>query len=230
MTTMLEMAPTRRIAVVEDNDDTRETLCSLARKGGMEPLRYGDGEPEELQAIVERICSSADYALTDLRLRDGWDVDFDGAVLASELYKKGIPTVVVSEFTDDDAVTVLRPHRRYLPSVLQAGAVTVPEAIRGPLELCRQELAGDVPRNRRAWRAVIRVERVVAQQGDILLQVVIPEWDLVTRVGLPLSMLPAHMQRRATEGKRLVAMVNTDAETADEIFFSHFEDILEEKS
>jgi CheY-like chemotaxis protein len=211
----------QKVAVVDDNPDNRATLCSLANHGGMTAIAIDAAD--DLDRMVAQIRAKADVAITDLRLSESWPVSFDGAELAAALFRLTFPVVVVSEYAQDDAETVLRTHRRFLPAVVPADAATTIDAIRQPLTACSEELAGHVPRSRRAWRSLVRVEGITVRQGKQLLEVVVPEWDPNRRVRFPLAMVPVTLHPTAAAGKRLFAKVNTDAESPDELFFYDFE-------
>ncbi len=221
MSTLQTKQTKTRIAIVDDNSDNRDTLCSLVNQGGW--VAVAIDQPAGIPGLVEHIRAHADVALTDLRLSESWAVNFNGAELAEALFLKRFPTVVVSEYAQDDAETVLRLHRRFLPAVVPADVATTFEGIHDPLEQCAKELEGHVPRGRRPWRSLIRIEGVAGRQGERLLEVVVPEWDPSRRVRFPAAMLPAHLRAAATAGKRLFAMVNTDAPSSDALFFYDFE-------
>lgn len=217
---MVTAAPPR-LAIIDDSPDNRQALMGLAKQAGYLPYEVEDALP--LDDLVERVMENANAALTDLRLSESWNVPYNGAQLAARLFTLRLPTILVSEYANDDADTVIRLHRKNLPEVLRADAVTSAAELRVPLRHCSEELDGRVPVHRRAWRALARVTARYSARGEALIEVVVPEWDSLTPVRLPVDLIPSEHHHRLVSGFRFFSRINTDARTAEEVFFDGFE-------
>lgn len=215
------MAAPSRLAVVDDSPDNRQALMGIAEDAGYEAFEVGKALP--LDELIDAIKKNASAALTDLRLSESWNVSYDGAQVAAQLFTLRVPAVLVSEYASEDADTVIRLHRRYLPEVLRADAVTSAAELRGPLRRCCEELDGRIPAHRRPWRALARVTAQHSIRGEPLIEVVIPEWDAAQPIRLPVELIPPAHRHRLTDGFRFFSRINTDARTAEEIYFDGFE-------
>lgn len=210
-----------RLAIIDDSPDNRQALMGLAKGAGYEPYEVQNALP--LEALIRSVTMNANAALTDLRLSESWDVQYNGAQLAARLFTLSVPTILVSEYAGDDADTVIRFHRKNLPEVLRAEAVTSPAELLEPLRHCVDELAGRVPVHRRPWRALVRVTARLNIRGESLIEVLVPEWDPLNPIRLPLNLMPVEYHSRLVTGFRFFSRINTDARTSEEIYFDGFE-------
>lgn len=220
---MLALAAKKRTWILDDDPDSRTSLALLAGHVGMSAKPVASA-PLSADAFVKAVKADDGMVITDLRLSESWPgLSFDGAEIASLCYRQGIPAVLVSHFAEVDSDSVIRPHRRNIPSVVPADEIDG-TVLSGALKLCRDEISGTFARSRRPWRALVRVEEVGRTIGDTtLVGVVVPEWHPHELVRLPISMMPAELRAKVTPGMRCFASVNTDAESRAELFFDEWE-------
>jgi hypothetical protein len=93
-----------------------------------------------------------------------------------------------------------------------------PSSLIAALERCESEVRGSVPQSRRRHRTLVRIDRV---QGD-LVDAFVPAWNPNQAIRFPVSIIPVGHRANLRADNRFFAMVNTDATTADDLFFENF--------
>lgn len=209
----------KRVLVVDDDADAREALSYPIEDLGITPVME-DGPIESPEQFVEGAAQRAQAVVCDYRLKtSGAYSKFDGDELLAACFRRGIPGLLYTQYTD--VVTEMdRRLRRFIPSLLKTSSPK-PADILAALGRCRDELDGSVHPARSPWRTLIRVVDV-CDDGDYC-HVVVPGWSYDQVIRLYLRDLPEAIRPRITKGAYLHAKVNIGAHSFDELYFDEWE-------
>lgn len=208
-----------RILVVDDDVNARQGYGYPIEDLGLTPI-FQKKPLGELKIFMSGLRRKADAVFSDYRLRiqSGY-ARFDGDVLVAECYRKGIPAILCTTYTDVDS-HLNRENLRYIPVLLRTNDPP-PEVIRDGYAKCIDELKGNFLPSRKAWRTLIRVYDVDTSQHEC--HVVIPGRNLEEKITLRLNDLPSNIKDQVTPDKRFHAQVNLGAESFRELYFTNWE-------
>lgn len=216
-----------RISLIDDEDQVREAYSYPVEELGMESV-LEDGPIHDMSDFVRGIRERTDAAICDhhLRqraLRDGGVYSrYDGAELVTELYRSDFPAILCTRYRD--RIEELRRHRRFVPVLLHPDELS-PDAIARGLEVCVQELSGNISANRRPWRSLVRVADVdnsISEENPFV-EFVVPAWDPNTVVRISKSELPDGFLEQIGPQMRCHAKVNLGAENHDDLYVYDWE-------
>ena len=208
-----------RILVVDDESEARVGFGYSVEDLGLTPVDEA-GPINDLGRFVAELESKADAVLCDYRLKtQGAYSRFNGDAIVAECYRRGIPGVMCTMYTDV-FVEMSRMDRRYIPSVIKTNSPDPGDVIRSLL-FCREEIRGVFHPARKPWRALVRIEDVV-EDADYCYAVV-PTWNPHQAIRLALGDIPASIRPNVTAGFRLFAQINTGADSSDDVYFSEWE-------
>jgi CheY-like chemotaxis protein len=211
----------RRVAVVDDNQDSAAVVGLTLEDAGFTPVLLG-GPFTSVGELVDKITGSADAAVCDHRLRPRAYAPFDGAEVVACLYKKRIPAILVTQFSNMDADLVIRSFRRHIPVLLhrdQADASGIIEAF----DLCDSELAGRLPEARRPVRTLVRIISVSTNGGVLAVDAIVPQWNPYEAIRFAGTLVPQHLHGQLATSKHLLARVNVGAKRQEDLFLEEFE-------
>jgi CheY-like chemotaxis protein len=217
----------RRVAIVDDNPDSRRHLARVTTLAGFEPalLENHYPKPDDLFQAIRAV--NAGRALCDNRLREGNYAGFDGALAVDALYQRRFPAILVTDYTAPD-INTIRLHRRRIP-VLVPGSELRPERITRGFEQIEQEIMHDqLPLSRRPRRALVEVDEIIQGPRGNLLTVFVPRWREHEAIVLPQEILPKFLRGSVRRGTILIASINTEAERSEDLFFEEFELVPDE--
>ena len=136
MTAITELEQIKRIAIYDDQPDSRESLCEIVHDSGFIPVAI-DIPFQSFEDCMFAI-KKFDAALFDHRLSEGNFGNFKGAKAVAYLYKDHFPAFLVSAWTDGDPED-LQVYRKYLPWVVAKKDIET-EHITDGLEVCLGEI------------------------------------------------------------------------------------------
>ena len=213
----------KKIAIIDDDDETRETAAIDVEDMGLEPILIV-GEGLSIADIIHQIQEAkVDAVISDHRLSPGNLSSCTGANILSELYTLKYPSLLVTQFLDIEADVGIRKYRDKLPSVIGRGNQT-PELMAKLLEASKYEIENGPPAHRQPHRAIIRVESLSIEDNCDVIDGVITTWSNDTAVRFPVDSLSADVKAEVEAGiiskknPRLMAFVNTGGSTAQELF------------
>lgn len=217
----------RRVAIIDDNPNSRRHLARITALAGFEPAAL-ESHYAKLDDLFQAIRAiGAGRALCDNRLREGNYAGFDGAVAVDALYRQRFPAILVTDYTAPD-INSIRLHRRRIP-VLLPGTELLPKRILEGFEQIDQEIIQkQVPLTRRPRRALIEVEEIVDGPRGRLLTVFVPRWREHEAIVLPQEIIPEAFHTNVKQGTILIASINTEAERSEDLFFEDFELVPDE--
>jgi hypothetical protein len=219
---LLTSRPAQRIAVVDDREDERELKGIELQHAGLEPHSIS-GQFQRVADLVEKIVERADAAVCDHYLQPADYASFYGAELVAALYRRRFPAVLISQFIDQDYDVSIRKWRHWIPVILSKDQADPDQVIRG-LDICRREHLGEFIPSRQACRTLVEVVRKSSEAGQTVIDVLVPTWNSRQPVRLPISLIPATLRRKVDIGTRLIAKVNTGAESSADLYFFDFEE------
>lgn len=122
------MSAIKKVAVIDDDDEAAETIIGALEDGNFAAFRQS--AHESIEELVDAIVTNSDAAVCDHRLRYGGFADVSGADLAARLVLRQHPTILVTQYLDQDADIAIRSYRPHLPVVLRREDANEPEELR----------------------------------------------------------------------------------------------------
>lgn len=207
----------RRVAVIDDSDDAASTMINVLEDGEFDAYRQGPaGSIEEL---VEQIVANSDAAVCDHRLRYGGFQDLSGADLASRLVQREHPTILVTQYLDQDADISIRRFRQHLPVVLKRENADEPEELRNAFARCLLEIGKGRRDDRKPQRTLLRVLFKMKINDDTVIDALVDGFNAKDAVRFPLSLVHEDDRDRISEGDTLTALTNLRAEEQVDLYF-----------
>jgi len=207
------------ILVVDDESEARTGFGYSVEDLGLTPVEE-EGPIGHLQGYVAKVRTKADAVLCDYRLRTrGSYSRFNGDAIVAECYRRGIPGVICTMYTDV-FIEMSRVERRFIPSVIRTNSPDPDEVIRSLL-FCRDEIHGIFHPARKPWRAMVRIEDV-AEDADYC-HAIVPTWNPHQAIRLSLQDIPESIRPSIAPGFRLFAYTNVGADNSDDVYFSKWE-------
>ena len=208
-----------RILVVDDDEGARDGFGYPIEELGITPVSE-PGPITDLGRFVDGIPDKAQAIICDYRLKaDGTYSSFNGDEVVAACYRRGIPGLLCTQYTDV-VVEMNRRWLRFIPALLKTSSPS-PQDIRASLHRCQEELAGSVHPARRPWRTLVRVRDAEAEAG--LCHVIVPAWNAHQAIRLYFHDIPGEIVPRMTAGARLHAKVNIGARSFEDVYFDEWE-------
>ena len=201
------------VAVVDDEAESRESI------GWM--LSDSDLEMRELEGPLTTVTDTQDQVLganaviCDHYLSSKNYAQFTGAELVSGCIKSGFLAVLCTRFLSSD-IDDIRSLLRYIPIVRRPDELKEPNELYEAFTLCAEELDGNVPPERKVWRAQVVVERIESPYFDVS----VPSWPLEESVRLRFVDIPSEIEPEIKIGYRTYVGANLGAQTSDQLFIS----------
>jgi hypothetical protein len=215
------------VAVVDDVAEDADLTAILVREAGFVPVVISPPPPsiDELLAWIRR---DAKALVCDQRLAGRANVAYYGAEVVARSNEGHVPAVLITTYADVEAHSIRR-WRSGIPRLLRRGRESDPDTIFEALIQADKEVGGDYEPHRRAYRTVVRIEQVRTVEGNRVAEVVIPAWNPLEVVEIPLDLIGSDVAGPDSElpGKRFMAYVNIYARAANELYFRDFEEAPE---
>ncbi len=209
------------IAIIDDEQESRSSLALTVRQTGRESVEF-DRAPTSTDEFVHRIRDSAEAAICDHRLDVGdFGATFTGAQLAAQLYDADVPAILVSEYVSTDLPDI-RMYRRKMPVLVHADQYDE-ESIEEGLRLCERELADGPSFDRRPFRALVHVKRLVEFGSRRMVSAFVPDWNERAAISFPDELIDESLRSTLKEDVRYWAQVNTGASKAEDLYLDGFE-------
>lgn len=219
MSFRVENTTIERISIIDDDEVARDSYGFSVEELG--PMAVKESGPlRDLQGFLKQLHSQVDAVICDYHLRKiGHYATFDGDEVVVGCYKKRLPAVLCTFYTDVD-VDLLRSRRRYIPSLLKPDEFS-PESVASGLERCFSEFSGRFQPSRKPWRTLVRVEEVERERG--FFYVIVPGWNPRKKIRVSIEDLSDDIQRLVEPDKRFHAQVNVGAENHEDLYFDEWE-------
>ena len=208
----------RRVLVVDDDPGVREVYEFALEELKLEAV-FEAGPLRDVAVALRSLRRKADALVCDYHLRKRNYSLFDGDLFVAESYKRGVPGLLCTSYNDFD-ITLMRTKRRFIPSLVKAEEVN-PDNIVRAFTRCIFEREGRFDPSRKPWRALVRVEEVVAEQEYCY--VVVPAWRPEEKIRLFFDDLAPGVRGKLREGLRFHAEVNIGVDRTEELYFANWE-------
>ena len=206
-----------RVVIVDDEPAAREAYGYPVEELRLEPILV-PGPVGTTQSFIARMKPS-DVIVCDYHLKKHSYASCNGDVLVAECFKAGIPGMLCTTFTDVD-VTIRRDCLRYIPALVKTNSLE-PDAFIDGWRDCVSEMSGTFRPGRRPWRTLVRIADVDDQGGYF--HAVVPAWSPRQKVRLYCDSVPEDIRGLLRPDKRFHALVNTGAESDEDLFFDSWE-------
>ena len=205
-----------RALIIDDDPHARESYEYAIEELELQPHPV-EGPLPDLPSFIATLQTS-DVLLCDyhLRKRSGY-ATCDGDQLIAECYKAKVPGVLCTTFTD---AILRRDCLRYIPGLIKDGNPN-PEDLRRAWDRCLRELNGSFEPWRQPWRTLVRVDEVDHDRQFVY--VIVPPWRARQKIRIDMVSLPQEIRDRVGPDRRFHAMVNTGAESHEDLFFAQWE-------
>ena len=219
-----------RVAVVDDREGQAETAAGIAEEADLVPSIFSEaaGAFSTTNQLLEEVRSAGcDAVICDHRLSQTGFASFTGAEFVANLFREGIPGVLLSTFSAIDSETSIKLHRAEIPSLMDRSALD-PDELVAALKRCESELAGEIAPERRLWRTLVRIENVSSESEIPVVDAVVHTWNPDRAVRFPLDLIEDRNIRRGLATglglpMRLFAQVNIGCRSESELYFREFE-------
>jgi hypothetical protein len=210
-----------RVVIIDDSADSRETLS--------DELRFAQFTPQALSGpfltkddLVKIVGDQADAVVCDHHLNTRNYAPCSGAEVVATWYERHIPSVMVSKWIKAD-IDQIRRYRRHVPVLLTPEEASDTGRIAKGFEICIEEFRDNFLPSRKPWKTLIRIEDVDITTKPPMVYAVIPGWNSNEIVRFPIDIIPKELHQVVAPGERFFALVNTGAETQEELYFEQFE-------
>lgn len=204
-----------RAIIIDDDPAARDSYEYAIEDLNLKP-RQIKGPLNNLSAFIDAI-EPTDVLLCDYHLRKHSYASCDGDQLLAQCYRAKIPGVLCTTFTD---TTLRRDRLRYIPALIKTG-VLEPDVLVSAWGRCVSELNGNFEPSRRPWRTLVRVVEV--NQERKIVYVVVPAWHARQKIRIDMDGLPKIIRNLVEPDRRFHALVNTGAESHEDLFFDTWE-------
>ena len=219
-----------RVAVVDDREGQAETAAGIAEEADLVPSIFSEtaGTFDSTDQLLKLVYSDGcDAVICDHRLSQTGFASFTGAEFVANLFREGIPGVLLSTFSAIDSETSIKLHRAEIPSLIDRSALD-PDELLTALRRCESELAGQVAPERRLSRTLVRIESTSSESEIPVLDAIVHTWDPNHAVRFPLDLIedPDIRDAFTTSHRtptRLFARVNIGCRSESELYFRDFE-------
>lgn len=202
------------VAVVDDDAESRRSIGWTLSDSGLE-MKELDGPLRNVTDTRHQVYLEANALICDHYLSVSNYAQFGGAELVSECIRSGSLAILCTRFLWPD-IDDIRSLLRYIPVVRRSDELNEPEELYEAFALCAEELDGNVPSDRKIWRAQIVVERIERPYFDVS----VPSWQLEETIRLRLEDTPHEVRSKIGIGFRMHVWANLGAETSDRFFIT----------
>lgn len=208
-----------RVGVVDDVADLRSTLATELSLIDLEPDVYVGPFPT-LNDLVETVMRQDTAVVCDHQFSNNYAPE-TGAKAVAAWYHKGFPALLTTAYEQPRILEI----RRYLPfiPVLLDTSKMDPDLIIKGFEICVNEFKGNFASFRKPWQTLVRIVNVEGEEGNSIVDVVVPAWNSLKIIQLPAEIFPSELHKYLVAGERFFAKVNIGAESYNELYFTDFE-------
>ncbi len=213
----------QKVSLIDDDLGSRESLSYPIEELSLD-YELEEGPIQDIDSYVTGLYERSQAAICDHHLKKkGKYSNYNGAELVSRLYQDNFPAILCTSY--QDRIEELRHYRRHIPVLINPRDLNIDSVARG-LEVCINEMAGNVREDRKPWRTLIRVQDLDTQVNpkNPYVEFVIPGWDHNEVIRVLLSHIPEPIQGKIQSDYRCYAKVNIGAEYSDDLFIDEWEE------
>ncbi|MFL6585505.1 MAG: hypothetical protein ACJ8GV_01270 [Luteimonas sp.] len=211
----------RTVAVVDDNRDAGAVLVHTLQDAGLEGEWISPEAP--MVSFVADLISKSDAVICDHRLGYAAQAGYTGAMLANALVEGGHPTILVTQYLDQEADVAIRKFRANLPVVLRRQDASDPDELREALAACLREIRGGPTGSRRSQKTAITIDAVFDHGSEAVVDAVVHGWNAQDAVRFPLSLVQPDLRSSVKPGAIFYVSTNLSAQEKVDLYFDGFE-------
>ena len=205
-----------RALIVDDDPEVRNAFEYVVHDMDVVPYQVVD----ELRESTEHFLSttqSRDMILCDFQLKTRNYAPCNGDQVLADCFRANVPGVLCTSVAEP---LIRRDCLRYIPGVVRTRDPQ-PADLRRALERCLREMEGEFSPDRRAWRALVRIDDV--DEDRHCFYATVPSWNVGIKVTIFNDDIPKGIQAVLAPDRRLHALVNTGADSSRDLFFYNWE-------
>lgn len=205
-----------QVGVVDDSQDTRETISDDLRDVDLTPQPF-PGPFASTEQLLSTVWEGSDALVCDHHLSPRNYAPCTGAEVVSRCYERQFPSVLVTKYGKAE-VDQIRLYRRGIP-VLIPSDESNPDLIAKGFAVCVEEFNDRYTPTRKPWKNMVRIDDVNVNSNPINVYVVVPGWNESQVIRLPIDIFPAGVRDHVRPKERFFAHINMGAETQEELYF-----------
>jgi hypothetical protein len=209
-----------RVGVVDDSEDTRDTISDELEDAQVEPAPF-DGPFGTLNDLIGTVAAAVDAVVCDHHLSPRNYAPCTGAEAVANWYANRFPAVLVTRYEKAE-IEEIRKFRRNIPSLIPSDEANPDTIVKG-LQTCIEEFNGRFIPPRKPWTNMFRIDDVDENAKPVQVYVVIPGWQSTEAIKLTLDMFPGPLREHVKPDERFFAVMNVGAETQEDLYFDDIE-------
>ncbi len=209
------------VIVVDDNRDAGLVVVHTLEDAGFLGECLTPEAP--MDAFVGKLIAASDAVICDHRLGYAAMAGYTGAMLANALVARDHPTILITQYLDQEADVAIRKYRSNLPVVMRRQDASDPDELREALATCLREIRGGPTGDRKAQKTIITIEGVFNHGNETVVDALVHGWNAQDAVRFPLSLVPEDLQNFVLPGEIFFVSTNISAEEKVDLYFDNFE-------
>lgn len=212
-----------RMGLIDDDPHNRDAWSLPIEDLDIEPV-LETGPISDVKDYIDRTRNAYDAVLCDhhLKVKNQYSV-VNGAELVSEIHKSGKPAMLCTRY--GERLDEIRRFRKYIPVWLNPDELNDIDKIAHGLEICINELKGNILPSRKLWRALIRFEDIDNSISDEnpYYEFTIPSWDQNKVIRILGRDLPDKLTKLIEPEYRCHVYTNLGAVDLEDVYFDNWE-------
>lgn len=209
-----------RVGVIDDSEDTRDTISDELQDAQVEPAPF-DGPFGTLNDLIGTVAAAADAVVCDHHLTPRNYAPCTGAEAVANWYANRFPAVLVTRYEKAE-IDEIRKFRKNIPSLIPSDEANPDTIVKG-LQTCIEEFNGRFISPRKPWTNMFRIDDVDENAKPVQVYVVIPGWQSTEAIRLTRDMFPEALREHVKPDERFFAVMNLGAETQEDLYFDNIE-------
>lgn len=201
------------VAIVDDQSNARESMAEIVNDAELNPYLV-ENRLQSVNELINLYPNNAQALILDFNLGVSNYAHFNGAQAIAELYKKRIPALLVTNYSESE-IDHFRIYRNYIPVIYNSGDFN-PEDIEGGIRIFLDEINQEFLESRKPYRTLFRI--VELDEDRKFAFVIIPSWDPQRTVRVPYEVF-GNLQSMIKKDERFFAQINIGAKDHDELYF-----------
>ena len=207
------------VGVVDDKHQARQSRGLLLSDSGLTMLDM-PGPLESVEAARQHLARSCQALICDHHLNTNTNyAPFLGAELVAQAVAVGLPAILCTRYMAPEILDI-RPYLPQIPVFISPQQLRDPDDLLRALEVCVDEILGEVLPERRVWRAQIVVEDVADDDTFIA---AVPGWDTGQVIRLRRTDVPESLRDSICADFRTFVKANLGEERPERFFVTDWQ-------